>query len=231
MAVRIATQWQPPTNRLAGLDLLRFLAAATSSFPEFEVRGKDIVTIVVTSGIFDSSFVSTNTKLAMVAIRLFSNLIFGSETGRNLIEAQSNLVLQNIKIMTQYCAKDPSLSIAVTTYYLNLAVWLVQPVNPQLHGKEDRALTIVEAVSQILVPLPSVDAKAFGASLQQVTEPIYRGLFAIGTVLVGLRSSELKDAATNIFNISALLSQLEQKGYLKEPRFQGLVEEIEVALR
>jgi phospholipase A-2-activating protein len=231
VAVRIATQWQPPSNRLAGLDLLRFLAAATPNFPDFEVQGKDIVTIVVTSGIFESGLLSTNTKLAMVAIRLFSNLMFGSEMGRGLLEAQSDLVIQYIKSMTRYCAKDPSLSIAVTTYYLNLAIWLTRPENSQLSGKEDRALTIVEAVSQILEPLPSIDAKALGVSLQQVTEPVYRGLFAIGTVLVGLRSSEVKDAASSIFNISTLLSQLGQRGYLKEPRFQGLVEETEAALK
>ena len=189
------------------------------------------MTLVITSGVFDSNLISVNTKLAMVAIRLFSNLMFGSEMGRALLEAQSDLVLRNVKSMTPYCPKDPSLSIAVTTYYLNLAVWLTQKENAQLRGKEDRALTIVEAVSQILEPLPPIDAKALVNNLQQVTEPLYRGMFAIGTVLVGLRSSELKDAASSIFNVGSLLSQLGQRGYLKEPRFQGLVEEIEAALK
>lgn len=230
VAVKIATQWQPPTNRLAGLDLLRFLAAATPDLPEFEVQGEDIVTHVVTSGLFDSSLVSTSTKLAMVTIRLFSNLMFGSQMGRGLLEAHSDLVLRNIKSMTPYCPKDPSLSIAVTTYYLNLAVWLTQPESAKLMGRDDRALTIVEAISQILEPLPTIDAKAMGNALQQATEPVYRGLFAVGTVLVSLRSSELKEAARTIFNISTLISQLRQRGYFKEARFQGLVEEVEGAL-
>jgi phospholipase A-2-activating protein len=229
VAIRIATQWQPPTNRLAGLDLLRFLAAATPDFPDFEVEGEDIVTLVVTSGVFDPSLIPTNTKLAMVAIRLFSNLMFGSEMGRGLLEAQSDLVLHNIKNMTPYCPKDPSLSIAVTTYYLNLAVWLTQPENTGPGNREDRALTIVEAISQILEPLPMLDAKVTG-NLQQATEPVYRGLFAVGTVLVGVRSADLKEAARSIFNLGTLLSQLGQKGYLKEPRFQGLVGEVEGAL-
>lgn len=230
VAVRIATQWQPPTNRLAGLDLLRFLAAATPDLPDFEVQGEDIVTLVVTSGVFDSNLVSTNTKPAMVAVRLFANLMYGSEMGRGLLEAQSELVLRSIQSMIPYCPKDPSLSIAVTTYYLNLAVWLAQPDNDQVAGREDKALTIVEAIAQILEPLPAIDAKATASALQQATEPVYRGLFAIGTVLVGLPSSELKDAAATIFNIGTLISQLRQRGYFKDPRFQGLVDEVNSAL-
>lgn len=230
VALRIATRWQPPINRLAGLDLLRFLAAATPDLADFEVQGEDVVTIVVTSGVFDSSLISTNTKLAMVAIRLFSNLMFGSEMGRGLLEAQSNLVLRNIKSMRPYCTKDPSLSIAVTTFYLNLAVWLTRPETARLADRDDRALVIIEEVSQILEPLPAVNAQISGNALQQATEPAYRGIFAIGTVLIGVHSSELKDAARDIFNISALLTQLRQHGYFKEPRFQGLVDEVEGAL-
>lgn len=230
VAVRIATQWQPPAHRLAGLDLLRFLAAASPDLPGFEVEGKDIVTIIVASSIFDFGLVSTNTKLAMVAIRLFSNLMFGSERGRGLLEGHSDLILRNIKSLTGYCQKDPSLSIAVTTYYLNLAVWITRPENAQLTGREDRALTIVEATSQILEPLPLLDLKISGTALQQATEPVYRGLFAVGTVLTTLGTSELKDAARTIFNVGALISQLKQRGYFKEPRFQGLVDEVEGSL-
>jgi phospholipase A-2-activating protein len=230
VAVRIATQWQPPTNRLAGLDLLRFLAVATPDFPDFEVKGEDVVTLVTTSGVFDPDIVSTNTKLAMVAIRLFANLMFGSEMGRGLLEAQSDLVLRSIKSMTPACARDSALAIAVTTYYLNLAVWLTRPESTRLAGREDRALTIVEAISQILEPFPAVDTKATGNALQQATEPVYRGLFAVGTVLVGLPNPDLKEAARSIFNIDTLLSNLRQKGYFKEARFQGLVEEIQAAL-
>jgi phospholipase A-2-activating protein len=230
IAVKIATKWQPPTNRLAGLDLLRFLAAASFDLPQLEVEGQDIVTLVVSSGVFDAGLVSTNTKLAMVAIRLFSNLMFGSEMGRGLLEAQSDLVVRSVKTMTPYCRQDASLSIAVTTYYLNLAVWLTRPENARLEGKEDRALTIVEAVSQILEPLPVVDSKVSGNAMQQVTEPVFRGLFAIGTVLVGLQNSELKDAARTIFNIGTLISQLKQRGYFQETRFQGLVDEVAGAL-
>ena len=230
VAVKIATNWQPPINRLAGLDLLRFLAAASPDVPDFELEGEDIVTAVVTSGVFDESLISTNTKLAMVAIRLFSNLMFGSEMGRGLLEAQSGLVIQNVKSMTPYCRQDISLSIAVTTYYLNLAVWLTRPENSQLTGREDRALTIVEAVSQVFEPLPVVDAKASGNTLQQATEPVFRGLIAVGTVLAGLGNSELRDAARTIFNMGTLISQLRQRGYFNEPRFHGLVAEVERTL-
>jgi phospholipase A-2-activating protein len=230
VAIKIATRWQPPTNRLAGLDLLRFLAAASPDLPDFEVDGQDIVTLVVTSGVFDAGLISTNTKLAMVAIRLFSNLMFGSEMGRGLLEAQSDLVVRNVKTMTPYCRHDASLAIAVTTYYLNLAVWLTRPESAKLKGREDRALTIVEAVSQILQPLPMLDGKASGNAIQQVTEPVFRGLFAIGTVLVGLPNSELKDAARTIFNVGTLISTLRDRGYFQESRFQGLVEEVNTAL-
>lgn len=231
VVIRIATQWQPPSNRLAGLDLLRFLAAASSDFPDFEVQGEDIVTLIVKSGVFDSDLVATNAKLAMVAIRLFSNLMFGSGKGRDLLEAQSDLVVGNIRTMTPYCSKDPFLSIAVTTFYLNLAVWITHPDNAQLVDREDRALTIIEEISHILGPLPAVNDKASGGVLQQLTEPVYRGLFAVGTFLTAMGSPDLKDAARNIFNIDTMLSQLKERGYLREPRFQGLVEEVRDSLK
>lgn len=231
IAVRIATRWQPPTNRLAGLDLLRFMAAAAPAVADFRIEGDDIVTIILNSGVFDSTLISTNTKLAMVAVRLFVNLCFGSEGGRELLDAQCELVLRNVKSMTPYCSKDWALSVAVTTYYLNLAVWLTRPTNTERSQREDRGLAIVESISGMLEPLCGVDLKASGSSLQQATEPVYRGLFAVGTVLVGMQSSELRDAAKTIFNIGSLLSRLQDGGYFREPRFQGLVEEIQAALR
>jgi phospholipase A-2-activating protein len=147
------------------------------------------------------------------------------------LDGQSELVLRNIKSLTPYCSKDWALSVAVTTYYLNLAVWLTRPTSTEGLQREDRGLAIVESVSGILEPLCVVDLKASGNALQQATEPVYRGLFAVGTILIGLKSSELKEAAKTIFNIGTLLSQLQARGYFKEPRFQELVDEVQAALK
>jgi phospholipase A-2-activating protein len=230
-AVRIATQWQPPNRRLAGLDMLRFLAAARSDLPNFRMGGDDIVTIVMNSEVFDSTLVSTNVKLAMVSIRLFANLMFGSEAGRDLLDDHFEVVLQHIKNVLPYCSKEPALAVAVTTYYLNLAVRLIQtPADTEFAGKEGRALAVVEAVSGVLQRLYKNSSSNGGAIQQAETEPVYRGLFAIGTILVGMRSSEVGEAAKTIFDVDTLLSQLRDRGFFNEPRFEGLVEEIQAAL-
>jgi phospholipase A-2-activating protein len=228
IALKIATQWRPTNNRLAGLDLLRFLAAVSPELPAIELdQEKDILTVVFESGVFDSSLVATNTKLAMLTIRLLANLMSCSKGGRNLVEAHFDSILEKIKSIKPYCPNDPPLSIAVTTYYLNLAVWLIGPENSEMAEREERSLTVFEETCQILRSLPAVDAKATDKNLPQITEPSYRGLFAVGTLLLGLGTPEVKDAAKTIFNIGALISQLRQRGYFKEPRFQRVVEGLE----
>ena len=230
IAIKIATQWQPLQNRLAGLDLLRFLAAAVKDYPDIEIDGKNLVALIANSGIFEENMLSSNPKLPMIATRFFSNLVYSSDLGRRLLEAEYDLLLSKVKLATPLAASDVAVAVAVTTFYLNLAVYCTS--KPMLNRDEtpDRGLTVVEELQKMLSSFPAVDSKLTGSSLQQSTEPVFRAVVGLGTILTGLKDEQIKMAAKEIFNIPATLNELEAKGLLKEPRFQGLSSEIMAAL-
>jgi phospholipase A-2-activating protein len=230
IAIKVATQWQPPQNRLAGLDLLRFLAAAVKNYPDIEIKGENLVTLIANSGIFEKDMLASNPKLPMIAIRFFSNLVYSSDLGRGLLEAEYDLLLSKVKLVTPMAVADVALAVAVTTFYLNLAVYCTS--KPMLNRPEtpDRGLTIVEELQKILSSLPAVDSKLAGTPLQQATEPVFRAVVGLGTILTGLKDEQITMAAKDIFNVPATLNQLKTKGLLKEPRFQGLASEIMAAL-
>ena len=231
IAVKVATEWQPPQNRLAGLDMLRFLAAAAKEFPDYEVDGQDIASFVGRSGIFSGDILAINTKLAMVAIRFYTNLSYGSEHGRKLIEGQYDFLVDCIKAASTTAANDAALAVAITTFYLNLAVYITSGALRKRNDAADRGLTIVEEVSKILDSLPAVDSKLTGAPLQQATEPAFRAIVAIGTVLIGLKDEQITMAAKEIFGLPSTLDKCKDRGLLREPRFQGFVSEIKGAMK
>ena len=230
IVVKIATQWQPPQNRLAGLDMLRFLAAAVKNYPEIEIDGKNLIALIANSGIYEENMLSSNPKLPMIAIRFFSNLLYSSDLGRVLLEAEYDLVLSKVKLATPLAPSDLALAVAVTTFYLNLAVYCTS--KPMLRKAEtlDRGLTVLEELQKMLLSFPAVDSKLTGTPLQQATEPVFRAIVGLGTILTGLEDKQIKMAAKEIFNIPATLNELKAKGLLKEPRFQGLSSEIVAAL-
>ena len=230
VAFKVATAWQPPSNRLAGLDLLRFLAASATDLPKFQADGKNVASLLVNSSVLDADMISSHPKLAMLALRFFVNMIYASKKGRGLLEVEYNLIVDHVKLVSLTAASDIAMAVAVTTFYLNLAVYNTS--GALALGKEtpDRCVTIVEELVKILSSLPEIDSKVSGSALQQATEPAYRGLVALGTVIVGLKSAEIIIAAKEIFNVPALLDLMKAKSLLKEPRFQPLVSEIKVAL-
>jgi phospholipase A-2-activating protein len=230
IAAKVATQWQPPQNRLAGLDLLRFLAAAIKDHPNLEVKGENLVALIANSGIFERDMLVSNPKLPMVAIRFFSNLVYNSDLGRGLLEAEYDLLLSKVKLVTPMIVADTALAVAVATFYLNLAVYFTS--KPMLNRAEtpERGLAIVEELQKILSSFPAVDSQLTGAPLQQATEPVFRAVVGLGTVLTGLKDEQIKMAAKDVFDVPATLNQLKVKGLLKESRFQGLASEISAAL-
>ena len=230
IAVKIATQWQPPQNRLAGLDLLRFLAAAVKNYPDIKINGKNLVELIANTGIFEKDKLASNPKLPMIAVRFFSNLVYSSDVGRGLLEAEYDLLLSKVKLATPLAASDVALAVAVTTFYLNLAVYCTS--KPMLNRDETpgRGLTIVEELQKMLLSFPAVDSKITGTPLQQATEPVFRAVVGLGTILTGLKDDQIIMAAKDIFGVPETLNELKSRGLLKEPRFQGLSSEIMAAL-
>ncbi|KIW89716.1 uncharacterized protein Z519_09872 [Cladophialophora bantiana CBS 173.52] len=231
--MKIATQWQPPANRLAGLDLLRFIAAAAKDFPAEEVEVVDAVAGILGSGIFDDSFVRTNNKLAMIAMRFFSNLLYGSPGGREIVKENVDNIIESLKPLTRFASSDVSVAIALTTLYLNIAVLTTSSTAP---GDADKnanyALDLLGELSKLLLSFPAVNHSSSSSNpASQSTEPAYRSLVALGTILVGFSRGELKSAAKEVFDVPVVLRKLKEGRYLEEPRFRAVVGEIESALR
>ncbi|RMD39666.1 hypothetical protein DV735_g5461, partial [Chaetothyriales sp. CBS 134920] len=228
--VQSATQWQPPANRLAVLDLLRFLAAALRTIPSSDRDDDvDLVAAVLGSGIFDPDQLTANSKLVMLALRLFANLLYGN--GKELVETHIDEIIESLKPIVALASSDVNVAIAYTTTALNLAVLITAPgtkTDPDISAH--RGLSLVEELSKFVAGLPSVDHKPSASANQQSTEPAYRALVALGTLIVGLRRDEVREAARSVFEIPKLLTGLKSKKYLDEPRFQAVVAELKAAL-
>ena len=230
IAVKVATQWQPPQNRLAGLDLLRFLAAAVKHYPDIEIDGENLVTLIANSGIFEKDILASNPKLPMVAIRFFSNLVYNSDLGRGLLETEYDLLLSKVKLVVPMAIGDVALAVAVTTFYLNLAVYCTSKSMLDRPETPDRGLNIMEELYEILSSYPAIASNLVGNPLQQATEPVFRAVIALGTIVTGLKDEQIKIAAKDVFDTRTIFNDLKAKGLLKEPRFQGLATEIMTAL-
>ena len=223
--IKIATNWQPPANRLAALDLLRFLAAALKTFPSTDV---DVVAAILGSGIFDAESIHSNSKLVMISVRLFSNLLFGG--GKEIVAEHLDSVIESLKPALGLGKSDNNVAIAFTTLCLNIAVFMTTK-------KEDadmnahRGLTLVEELTKYLSALPAVNHSAGANPAAQSTESAYRAVMALGTILVGLKREDVTSAAKEIFEVPKVLEGLKAKKYLDEPRFKVAVAQIQSTLR
>jgi len=229
--MKIATQWQPPANRLAGLDTLRFIAASAKEFPAAATDELDAVASILSSGIFDADFIRSNNKLAMIAMRFFSNLLYGSTSGRQLVKEHLEDIIESLKPIAATLTADVSVAVALTTLYLNIAVLITSDKGGDADANANYGLSLVEDLTKALTAFPSVDHTASASPSAQSTEPAYRTTVALGTVLVGLKHPELTSAAKDIFGVPAALAQLRSKKYLDEPRFKSVVGEIQAVLR
>lgn len=223
---KAATQWQPVNNRLAPLDLLRFLAASLKQWPE-STDGSDVISAVLGSGIFDPSAFQASSKLIMIAIRLFSNLIYGG--GKALVEQRLDSIIDSLKPATSLSQTESGVAIAYTTLYLNVAVLVT-------NGKTDPDVAaawgfqVIDELSQLLGALPAINHTSGSNPSGQSTEPAYRALVALGTIIVGLKHQDIQDAARAL-DVPSIYDQLEAKQYLKEPRFQAVARQIRSVLQ
>ena len=223
--ITIATNWQPPANRLAALDLLRFLAAALKTFPSTDV---DVVGAILGSGIFDADSINANSKLVMISIRLFSNLLFGG--GKDIISEHIDGVVESLKPVLPLAKSDNNVAIAYTTLCLNLAVFMTtKNTDPDMNAH--RGLTLVEELAKLIASFPAVNHSAGAAPSAQSTESAYRAVMALGTLLIGLKRQEVTSATKEIFEVPRVLEGLKGKRYLEEPRFKVAVAQIQTALR
>lgn len=222
--IKIATNWQPLANRLAALDLLRFLAAALKTFPSADV---DVVAAILGSGIFVADSINANSKLVMISIRLFSNLLFGGS--RAIVAEHIDSVIESLKPVTNLATSDNNVGIAYTTLCLNLAVFITtKNTHPDMNAH--RGLALVEELAKLIAALPAVNHTAGANPSGQSTESAYRAVMALGTILVGLNRGEVTSAAKDIFEVPRVLEGLKEKRYLEEPRFKVAVAQIQTAL-
>ena len=220
--IKAASQWQPASNRLAPLDLLRFLAGALKEWPS----DQDVVAAILGSNIFDSASLQANSKLVMIAARLFSNLLYGS--GKGLIAEHMDAVITALQPTVKLAQSDSGIAIAYTTLLLNTSVFLTS-------GKLDADVAatygfqIVEQLTEFLDSVPTVDHSAGAGPNAQSTEPAYRALVAVGTILSGSNHPDIKEAAKAL-DVGQVLDKLQDRKYLQEPRFQTVVRELRASL-
>lgn len=209
----IATTW-PTANRLPGLDLLRLLAAATPVTATAEYDGVDLITGIMSSGVFDAPF---NVNNAMLSIRTFANL-FETDPGRNLAMQAFDQLVAGVKsaLANSGAAPNRNLTIAVTTLYINFAVYVTSEGRAQTPEAAERGLVLLEELIKIV-------------SREKDSEAVYRGLVALGTLIQAL-GAEFKGAAKDIYEVKNVLTRVSASGAGKEPRIMGVISEINATL-
>ena len=210
---KIATSW-PTANRLPGLDLLRLLAAAAPFMATSEYDGDDLVSGLLSSGVFEAPL---NVNNAMLAMRTFANL-FETAEGRDLAVKTFDKILAGVKSALANSGDSPNrnLTIAVTTLYINFAVYYTSEGRAQTPESAERGLVLLEELFKIVVS-------------EKDSEAVYRGLVAVGTLVKAL-GAEVKSAAKDIYEISNVLAQVSSSGPGKEPRIKNIISEIKEAL-
>jgi PUL domain len=187
-----------------------------------------VVAAILGSGIFDSSQISANSKLIMISLRLFTNLL--SAGGKSIVAEHLDSIIESIKPVTSLATSDNNVGIAFTTLCLNLAVFITtNNTDPDLNAH--RGLSLIEELVKVLADLPAVNHAAGANPAGQSTESAYRAVMALGTLVVGLKRAEVVSAAKEIFEVPKTLEGMRVKKYLDEPRFKAAVGQIQTALR
>ncbi|KAJ5099499.1 hypothetical protein N7532_006500 [Penicillium argentinense] len=208
---RIATSW-PVANRLPGLDLLRLLAAAAPFVATTEYNGDNLVAVLLGSGIFDAPLNANN---AMLSVRTFANL-FETTAGRDLAISSFDQILAGVRSALSNAADNRNLTIAVTTLFINFAVYITSDGRENSPGSAEKALVLLEDLTKIIAN-------------EKDSEAIYRGLVAVGTLVKAL-GTEVKSAAKEVYEIDRVLSRVSGSGPGKEPRVKGIIGEMREAL-
>lgn len=214
LVAKMATVW-PPANRIPGLDLLRLLAAVTPLTATVDYNQMDIISTLISSGVFESPLNANN---AMLTVRMFANL-FETEPGRNLAVANFNDILAPVGSLASnsQSLSNRNLTIAITTLCINYSVFFTSASRAKSPESEEKALVILEVLTKILTK-------------EKDSEAVYRGLVALGT-LVNASSSDVKTAAKDIYEIEKILSAVLSAGLGREPRIKGVVDEVRNSLK
>ncbi|KAL8962992.1 MAG: hypothetical protein Q9193_000694 [Seirophora villosa] len=208
LVAEILSTW-PASQLLPALDLLRLLAAATSSLATYRSRdGITFLDVLVESKVFEDPDRPNN---IMLSVRTFSNL-FETPEGRDFADEEFDTIHTLVEGSTD--TSNRNLTIAVTTLYVNYAILLTS----SSHSSQQRAIARSKVLMDHLVQI-----------VQNTTdsEAIYRGLVAVGTLL-GRNGKELQQAAKSSDNLKKALDKAEQR--LKEPRIKAVVGEISALL-
>ena len=246
--MKIATQW-PLAMRLPGLDLLRILAALsptlvtyTSSSSASSGTASSSTTLIdhlLSSGVFDPDGPINN---SMLAIRALANL-FNTDTGRALMGAAftqvHSLVQSLIARASATAGTNRNLTIALTTLYINYAVYLatdaaggskasIETASGGGGGDDAGAGALGKSKGNVGSddkPLILLDDLITLIKAESVTdaEALYRALVAVGTLLT--LGDAYREAARELMGLGAALEQASGKSQ-REKRIVGVVEEI-----
>ncbi|CAI7588478.1 unnamed protein product [Penicillium pancosmium] len=213
LVFRTATSW-PAANRLPGLDLLRLLAAAAPFVATTEYNGENLVSGLLASGAFDAPL---NPNNAMLVVRTFANL-FETAAGQDLAINTFDLVVSSVKTALANSGESPNrnLTIAITTLYINFAVYITSEGREQTTESAEKALVLLEELTKIIAN-------------EKDSEAVYRGLVALGTILKA-QGAEVKSAAKEVYEVDSVLSRVSGSGAGKEPRVKGIIQEMREAL-
>ncbi|KAH8701794.1 putative polyubiquitin binding protein [Talaromyces proteolyticus] len=211
--IKAVTKW-PAASRLPALDLLRLLAAATPVTAQTLYEGRDVITAIQHSGVFENPVNGNN---AMLAIRLFGNL-FETSLGRELAIRKFDDLLRMVSSVTTSSSSAPNrnITIAATTLYINYAVYFTTEGRAESADSAEHALQLLDELSKIFAK-------------EKDSEAVYRGLVAVGTLISEL-GEEVKSAAKDIYSLNSVLGKLLSSGSGREPRVKGVVEEIRKTL-
>jgi phospholipase A-2-activating protein len=213
LVFRAATSW-PAANRLPALDLLRLLAAAAPFVATTEYNGENLVSGLLASGAFDAPLSPNN---AMLVVRTFANL-FETAAGRDLAINTFDLIVTGVKSALANSGESPNrnLTIAITTLYINFAVYITSEGREQTPESAEKALVLLEELTKIIAN-------------EKDSEAVYRGLVALGTITKAL-GAEVKSAAKEVYEVDSVLSRVSGSGAGKEPRVKGIIQEMREAL-
>ncbi|KAI5290015.1 hypothetical protein KEM54_002660 [Ascosphaera aggregata] len=221
LVARIAISW-PAASRIPGLDLLRLLAVASPTTATTEYADGDLITTLLASGVLDHSSTDFKVNNAMLTIRTFANL-FETDSGRKLVATHfNNLVshINNLTVATLNNTSPRNLTIALATFYVNLAVYLTRTgeiATIDSIASAEQGLVLMEPLYTILTE-------------EEDSEAIYRALVAVGTLLF-VPSEELKSAAKNVVDVPAALDKILAANVGREPRIRRIVAELNGLLK
>jgi phospholipase A-2-activating protein len=206
LAIKISTAW-PYADRLPGLDLLRLLAVAPMTAAYTLSDGSNIVTVLVNS-VSEQQPPAENH--VMMAVRAFGNL-FDSVEGRALATSEFEKIQSLISVQLPGSSTNRNLFIAITTLYINYAVYFNSSATA---ASFEYVLAILDTLGKILIT-------------QTDSEIIFRALVATGTLLA--LGEEIRSAAKDVYGIEKSITKALSKA--GEPRNKNVAAEIEDLLK